>query len=105
MTDKRIALTTCDTIEAATALARALVEERLVACVNVVPGVRSIYRWKGEIQEDGETLLVMKTDAAHLKALEQAVLRLHSYDVPEFIALSVDSGSEEYLNWVEDSLT
>ena len=104
MTDKRIAFTTCDSVEAATTLARALVGRRLVACVNVVPGVRSIYRWKGEVHEDAEALLVMKTDAQRLPSLTAAVEELHSYDVPELIALPVASGSQPYLDWIGESL-
>jgi periplasmic divalent cation tolerance protein len=105
MTGARIALTTCDSPESATALARALVERRLVACVNVVPGVRSIYRWEGEIHEDAEVLLVMKTSADRLPALTAAVQELHSYDVPELVALPVEAGSEPYLDWIAQSVT
>ena len=105
MTGARIAFTTCDSLESATALARALVDRRLVACVNDVPGVRSIYRWKGEIHEDAELLLVMKTVSDRLPALTAAIQELHSYDVPELVVLPVEAGSEAYLNWIAESVT
>ncbi len=104
MTDKRIALTTCDGMDSATRLARALVDRRLVACVNLIPGVRSIYRWKGEIQDDAEALLVMKTDVEHLPALTAAVEELHAYETPELVVLPVESGSQAYLDWIGESL-
>ena len=104
MTDKRIALTTCDSLEAASTLARSLLEKRCAACVNVVPGVRSFYWWEDEIQEDGEVLLVMKTDAAHLPALTEAVQELHSYDVPELVVLPIEGGSHPYLDWIGENL-
>ncbi len=105
MTDKRIALTTCDSMDSAAALARGLVDRGLVACVNLVPGVRSIYRWKGEIQDDAEVLLVMKTDLQRLQALASAVEELHAYETPEFVVLPVESGSQAYLDWISESLT
>ena len=105
MTGARIAFTTCDSLESATALARALVERRLVACVNVVPGVRSIYRWNGEIHEDAEVLLVIKTASERLEALTAAVNEMHSYDVPELVVLPVEAGSQPYLDWIAESVT
>ncbi|MEE2665941.1 MAG: divalent-cation tolerance protein CutA [Myxococcota bacterium] len=81
-------------------LARALVGERLAACVNLVPGVRSIYRWQGEIEEDEEVLLVAKTQHDRVAALSQRVRELHPYDLPETLALSAAGGSAAYLAWV-----
>ncbi len=104
MTSVRIALTTCNSAEEAAVLARALIERKVVACVNIIPGVRSVYRWQGEIHDDAEALLVMKTDIEHLAALQEAVAELHRYDVPEFIALPVESGAPAYLDWIAESL-
>jgi periplasmic divalent cation tolerance protein len=95
-----VVLVTCPTAERAAELARALVEERLAACGNVVPGLRSIYRWEGEVQEDAEALLVLKTTRQRFEALRDRVLALHPYQVPEVIALPVEAGSAPYLAWI-----
>jgi periplasmic divalent cation tolerance protein len=84
----------------ARALARALVGRRLAACANLVPGVKSVYRWKGRVEEAGETLLVLKTSAARLPALAAAVRELHPYDCPEFVALRPDAVLPAYAAWV-----
>lgn len=84
----------------ARALARSLVERRVAACVNLVPGVRSVYRWKGRIEEARETLLVVKTAAARVPALLRAVRDLHPYEVPEAIAIPVEDGLRPWLDWV-----
>jgi periplasmic divalent cation tolerance protein len=105
MTDKLIALTTCGTEADAAALAREIIEHRAAACVNVVPGVRSFYRWRGKIEDEREFLLVMKTTRGKLEALRETVLKLHPYDLPEFVALPVEAGSEEYLGWVEAAVS
>ena len=103
MTDKRVVLVTCGTEEEASRIARALVEERLAACVNIVDApVRSVYRWKGRIETAEERLLLIKTRRGRLKALEAAVKRLHSYETPEMIALPIAEGSRAYLAWVEE---
>lgn len=81
-------------------LARALVDRRLAACVNLVPGVGSVYRWKGRVEEARETLLVIKTAAPRVGALLAAVRELHPHDCPEAIALPVTAGLEAYLDWV-----
>ena len=86
----------------APALARALVRRRLAACVNLVPGVRSVYRWKGRVEEARETLLVAKTSAARVPALLAAIAELHPYEVPEGIALPVVAGLAPYLRWIAD---
>jgi periplasmic divalent cation tolerance protein len=103
-TNIRIALTTCPSLDVARDLARAIVDARLAACVNVVPGLTSIYRWQGEVQESSEVLLMMKTTAEHLPAMMDAVRQLHSYDVPEFLALNVESGNPRYIDWLFTSV-
>ncbi|MBW2315003.1 MAG: divalent-cation tolerance protein CutA [Deltaproteobacteria bacterium] len=95
----RVVLVTAVQAEAES-LGRTLVGERLAACVNVVPGVRSIYRWEGEVQADEEALLVIKTTEAGLPALTERVRALHSYDLPEVLALPAVGGSAAYLSWV-----
>lgn len=81
-------------------LAHVLVEEGLAACGNVLPGLTSVYRWKGEIHQDPESLVILKTTKASLGALEERVVELHPYDVPEFLALPVTFGHVPYLRWV-----
>jgi periplasmic divalent cation tolerance protein len=98
-----IALTTWPAGHDVDAFATAVVSEGLAACVNVLPPMRSIYRWKGEVQRADEYQLVLKTTAARIEDLERRVRELHPYDVPEFLVLPVVAGSEAYLNWVGDS--
>ena len=100
MTDVRVVLITAPDAAAAEKLARALVEERLAACVNVLPGVHSFYRWEGSVQDDAELLLVAKTRAARVGALAARVKELHPYDVPEVLELPATGGSKAYLDWV-----
>ena len=102
MEDCRVVFVTAPPNEVAEKLAKALVGERLAACVNLVPGLRSIYRWKGEVCDEGETLLIIKTQAARLDALMRRVKELHPYEVPEIIALPVVEGHEPYLKWVKE---
>lgn len=83
-------------------IAKSLVEERLAACANVVFPMRSIYRWKGEICDEEEALLIIKSTKARLQDLIRRVQNLHSYETPEIIALPVIQGSEEYLKWVQE---
>ena len=85
-------------------LAHALVEERLAACVNRIPGVQSVYRWQGKVEQSAEELLVIKTRADLFAALEKRVRELHSYSVPEVIALPIVSGSENYLRWLGEQV-
>lgn len=101
----RIVLTTASSRDEAKRIAKALIEERLAACVNLVGGVESIYRWQGEVEEAAEVLLLIKTNVEKLEALETAVRRLHSYEVPEFLIFEVNGGSAAYLKWLDDSLT
>lgn len=96
-----IVLVTCGSAAEARKIARAVVNKRLAACVNIltVP-VESIYRWKGQLKKSRERLLIIKTSHARLQALEREVLRLHSYETPEFIAVSISRGSSKYLSWI-----
>ncbi len=100
MTDALVVLVTTPTPERAAEIARALVEERLAACGNVLPAIRSIYRWEGKVQDEAEALLVLKTTRARLEALRERVLALHPYEVPEVLALPVETGSAPYLAWL-----
>jgi periplasmic divalent cation tolerance protein len=100
MTDAVVVLVTAPTPDRAAEIARAVVEERLAACGNVVPGLRSIYRWEGKVQDDEEALLLLKTTRDRFEALRERVLALHPYDVPEVIALPVEAGSAAYLGWI-----
>lgn len=105
MTDKCVVLVTCASTAEARRIARAVVEARLAACVNILPGaVESVYRWKGKVETARERLLVIKTSRKRLAKLREAVSRLHSYEVPEFIALPIAAGSAAYLAWVGESL-
>ena len=100
----RIVLTTAANAEEAGRLARALVEERLVACASLIPGVESVYRWKGAVETAAETMLLIKTGEEQLAALEARLHELHSYETPEFLVLKVESGSRGYLEWLAGSL-
>ncbi len=104
MTDKIVVLSTCASSEDADRLARMLVEQRLAACVNVLPNMRSVYRWKGEIESAEECLLVIKSSRAHFTPLRLALEAAHSYELPEALALPVVDGSPLYLEWLEGSL-
>jgi len=100
----RIVLVTCGTLKEARRIARSVVRKRLAACVNVILSpAESFYWWKGKLEKAREYLLVMKTTAKRLAELEKEVKRLHSYDVPEFIALSIVAGSSDYLAWLRQS--
>ncbi len=101
--DALVVLVTAPTAEEAAAIARALVEERLAACGNVVPGIRSLYRWQGTVQDDAEALLLLKTTRRRLRALRARVLALHPYQVPEVLALPVEAGHAAYLDWIAAS--
>jgi periplasmic divalent cation tolerance protein len=85
-------------------LARVLVEERLAACVNILPSMVSIYRWKGAVEEDHEHQMVIKTTADRVPALEARLRQLHPYELPEFLVLDVAGGGAAYLTWVRDSV-
>ena len=95
-----VVLSTFPSSEKAAEIARTLVEERLCACVNLVPAVRSIYRWDGKIHDDAEVLAIVKTTAERVEALRDRLIALHPYDVPEAIVLPVAGGHAPYLAWV-----
>jgi periplasmic divalent cation tolerance protein len=95
-----LCLSTCPDAETAARIARALVEERLAACVNRLPGVTSTYRWQGEIHEDAEVLLVIKTTPERFDALRDRLAELHPYEVPELVALEIADGLLAYLAWL-----
>ena len=99
-----LVLTTVADDGSAESLARTLVEEKLAACVNVLPPMTSIYRWKGAVERETERQVVMKTTRAFVPALERRVKQLHSYDLPEFIVIDAAGGSNAYLAWVSSSL-
>lgn len=99
--DARVVLITAPDEAIARELARALVEERLAACVNLVPGITSLYRWDGALCEDAEWLLLVKTRARHLADLATRVRALHPYDVPELVALEPAAVEASYLAWLE----
>jgi periplasmic divalent cation tolerance protein len=105
MTGAVVALSTVATPEDAERIARALVERRLAACVNVVRGITSVYAWKGAVQTDAELLLVIKTRREALERLRAALLELHPYDVPELVAFEVADGHRAYLDWIRDSVS
>ena len=103
MTEALVALITAPSSEEGEAIACALVEEKLAACVNVIPSVTSIYRWRGELQKEGEVLLVVKSRRGLFDRLAARVRELHSYQVPEIIALPVILGDEDYLRWLSEA--
>lgn len=100
MTDKIAVLSTCDSAEQAGRIARHVVRLRLAACVNIVPGVRSVYRWKGAVEEASEWLLVIKTRRELFDRLRAEIERQHSYEAPEVVALPVVDGAAAYLRWL-----
>jgi len=105
MSDFIVIFVTCGSEEEALKIARTLVEERLAACANLVSPIRSIYRWEGKIWDEKEWLLVIKTQDARYGDLEKRVKSLHSYSVPEIIALPIKEGSAGYLQWIEEMTT
>ena len=104
MTDKRIVLSTAGSTEEAHKIARHLVDNQLAACVNIVPQIESIYRWQGQVESSAEWLLLIKTSSGNVPSVEDAIRELHSYDLPECIAIVIDGGSSEYLDWIGDSV-
>lgn len=104
MTDHIVVLNTCSSAEEAEQLARMLVERRLAACVSVVPGVRSFYRWQDAVESAGEWLLLVKSSRDLFPALCSVIEQAHSYEVPEILALPVVEGAANYLNWLTSSV-
>jgi periplasmic divalent cation tolerance protein len=104
-TKYRVVLVTCATLEEARKIARQVVERRLAACVNIVThAVESFYEWDGKLENSSEYLLIMKTTEERVEELQKETFSLHSYDTPEFVVLSVLTGSEAYLKWVAESV-
>ena len=99
-TDYLLVLCTCPDQESATRIAERLVDERLAACVSLVPGLTSIYRWQGAIKREAEVLLLVKTVAGRFAALSERLRALHPYEVPEIIALPITAGLPDYLSWM-----
>jgi periplasmic divalent cation tolerance protein len=104
MTGPVVALSTVATAEDAERIARSLVEKGLAACVNLVPGVVSFYRWQGRLERDAEVLLVIKTRGERFDELKAALLAEHPYEVPELVAIPIEAGHQRYLEWLEDSV-
>lgn len=100
----RLVLSTCDNLETARHIAEVLVEKRLAACVNILPGITSIYKWQGDIQHDIEVLLLVKTHTNCLSALETTIRELHTYELPEIINVPISGGLMAYLNWITQSV-
>ena len=103
MVDAQLVLTTLPNADAAAGLARALVEEKLAACCNIIPAVRSIYRWQDKLHDDNEVLMIIKTRSEQMERLKNRILELHPYAVPEVLALPVESGYLGYLEWLAQS--
>jgi periplasmic divalent cation tolerance protein len=104
MADEIVILITAASDDEAAKIARALVDERLAACANILPGVRSLFFWEGKTQDEREVLMVVKTRYSLLDSIVRRVKALHSYTVPEIIALPVLGGSQDYLNWVRETV-
>jgi periplasmic divalent cation tolerance protein len=104
MTNKKLVVTTAGSAEEARKIAHALVEGKLAACVNIVPQIQSVYRWQGRIEEAQEWLLIIKTTDAGFERVRDAIKQLHSYELPECIAVDIEDGSPEYLKWIAESV-
>ena len=104
MTDKRIVLSTAGSEDEARKIARHLIEQRLAACVNVVPQIESIYRWQGKVESSREWLLIIKTTVEKFPAVRDAIRESHSYELPECVAISIEDGSAAYLEWIGQSV-
>jgi periplasmic divalent cation tolerance protein len=100
LTDAMLVLTTLPNADAAGEMAKSLVEEKLAACANIFPAVRSLYRWQGKIQDENEVLVLLKTRQEHFERLKSRILELHPYEVPEVLAIPVEQGYQAYLEWL-----
>jgi periplasmic divalent cation tolerance protein len=105
MKSKIVVLVTCGGMETAEKISKALIEKRLAACVNIISGVRSLYRWEGKVQDDNEWLMLIKTREECFEELKALVLDLHPYEVPEIVSLPIGKGHQEYLAWIERETT
>src|ERR1017187_9193606 len=99
MTDKRLVLTTCGSLEEARSIAHTLVERQVAACVNIVPQIESVYRWQGEVESATEYLLLIKTTSVAFDRVREALSELHSYELPECVEIGIEAGSAAYLGW------
>jgi periplasmic divalent cation tolerance protein len=104
MTGEVVVLCTCGSEEEAERLGTSLVESRLAACVNIVPRIRSVYRWQGAVERADEWMLVVKSSRHLFSAIQAEVAKLHSYETPELIALPIVEGEKNYLNWLANSV-
>jgi len=104
MTDKLVVFVTCEHREQAERIARSVVEDKLAACVNLLPGVRSCYVWERKLTWSEELLLIIKTTRGRFAQLEDRIRALHSYEVPEIIGVPIEDGSEKYLDWIDRSV-
>jgi periplasmic divalent cation tolerance protein len=104
MTENFVIFSTCSDQGEANRIAQDLVERRAAACVSVVPGVQSVYRWEGKVEKAQEVLLLIKTSAERFAAVRDRIAELHSYETPEIIALPIAAGSDQYLNWITGQL-
>ena len=99
-----LGLVTAPDLKTARRLAQVALKKKLVACANLIPGIESHYRWKGKLETSAEVLMVLKTSARRVAALEKLIVEKHPYDTPEFIVLTVDGGNKSYLDWLEKSV-
>jgi periplasmic divalent cation tolerance protein len=104
VSEYKLVYITTPTLDEATRIGRAMVDQRLAACANILPGMKSIYRWKGAVHEDDETVLIVKTSAALVEPLTAAVKALHSYECPCIVVLDIEPGNAAYFAWLAESL-
>ncbi len=104
MSKYRVVLVNTSSVAEAEKVARILVKKGLAACVNIVPKIRSIYRWKGEIEEERETLLIIKTKKEFFTKLKKTIRKVHSYETPEIVSLKIEEGDKSYLEWIDSVL-
>lgn len=104
MTGNKLVLTSAGSREEAQRIAGALVERKLAACVNIIPGVESIYRWEGKIERADEWLLLIKTTGPAFEQVRDAIKKMHSYEVPECVCIEIENGSAEYMKWIVESV-